>query len=142
MGWNANTSAIINCLYPVGHILITENPNNPSTYLGVGIWVAYGAGKVPVGIDTTQTEFATVGQTGGEKTHTLSVAELAQHNHGAKLAGRQSTCSTGSSLTVVDPGTTGSWYGGQSVSIDNTGSNQAHNNLQPYITTYMWKRTA
>ena len=43
---------------------MTAENTNPSTYLG-GTWVAWGAGKVPVGVDTTDTDFATVEKTGG-----------------------------------------------------------------------------
>src|SRR5215467_6824657 len=38
-------------------------------------------GRIPVGFDSGQTEFNALGKTGGEKTHTLTVAELATHDH-------------------------------------------------------------
>lgn len=90
-------------------------------------------GKVVVARDPTQTEFDTLGETGGAKNHTNTIAEMAPHNHGAHLAGRQSTCNTGSSLTIVDPGTPGSWFDGQSVRIDNNGGGQAYSIMNPYI---------
>jgi len=53
--------------HPVGSIEINITGTNPSTYLG-GTWIAWGTGKVPVGVDTTQTEFNSVEKTGGSKT--------------------------------------------------------------------------
>ena len=67
-------------IYPVGSIKMTADNTNPSTYLG-GTWVAWGAGKVPVGVDTTDTDFATVEKTGGEKEHILTTNEMPSHNH-------------------------------------------------------------
>lgn len=49
--------------------------------MSAGTWVAWGAGRVPVGVDTAQTEFNTVEKTGGEKTHTLATNEMPRHNH-------------------------------------------------------------
>ena len=131
---------IINTIYPVGHILMTENSANPSTYLGVGTWVAYGNGKVPIGIDTSQTEFNTIGLTGGEKSHILSILETPSHNHAN---------GSYSKLLKVDGGGTTSFTdnsGGEpnlnsAGTIASVGGNGAHNNLQPYIVCYMWKRT-
>lgn len=124
---------IFNAIYPVGHIYMSVNNTNPSTLFG-GTWVAWGSGRVPVGVDTTQTEFDTVEETGGEKTHTLSTNEMPQHSHGAYY--------TGSSSLTKSYG----WYGtsGNAMAYDiiNAGGNQAHNNLQPYITCYMWKRVS
>ena len=118
---------VINTIYPIGHILMTENSSNPNTYLGVGTWVQYGAGKVPVGIDSTQTEFDTIGKTGGEKAHKLTDVEM-QHAHNINTRGY-------SDYKNNDlQGTT------DVISVKNVTAT-AHNNLQPYIVCYMWKRT-
>ena len=111
---------------------------NPSTYLG-GTWVAWGSGRVPVGVDTNQTEFDTVEETGGSKTHTLTVAQLPGHTHDVpskQTAGNVSATEG----ERANAGGTGSWasYNNKTSS---TGSGEAHNNLQPYITCYMFKRT-
>lgn len=100
-----------------------------------GTWVAWGVGRVSVGVDTGQTEFNTVEKTGGAKTHTLTVAEMPSHLHGVRgkyAEGGNVAVGSGSQRLSVDQGeTTGSAGGGT-----------AHNNLQPYITSYKWKRTA
>lgn len=83
-------------------------------------------GAIPVGRDTAQAEFNSVGETGGEKTHVLTEAELAAHTHpiingsnGGSTAGRVSAWSgTG---TLADQAT------------GSAGGGAAHNNLQPYI---------
>ena len=79
--YNKIKSTICNLIYPVGSIKMTVTNTNPSTYLG-GTWSLWGAGRVPVGIDTSQTEFASVEKTGGEKTHKLKVSEMPSHEHG------------------------------------------------------------
>lgn len=125
-------------LYPVGSIYISVININPTTYFG-GVWESFGDGRVLVGVDTSQTEFNTVMKTGGEKTHKLTVQELASHAHGFQ---------GGSALfTRIDQGVKGLGAGGYWVegvgSIPNTsyaGGDQPHNNLQPYITVYMWRR--
>ena len=124
-----------NALYPVGSIYMSVNNTNPSTFFG-GTWEAWGAGKVPVGVDANDTDFATVEQTGGEKTHTLTVSEMPSHKHTVEAIG---SGTTQQELTAFNVGTTSGIdsYAG----TDFTGGGQAHNNLQPYITCYMWKRT-
>jgi microcystin-dependent protein len=87
---------------------------------------------VPVGRDATDAVyFGGLGQTGGEKTHTLTTAELASHTHGIKAY-----VSTGGSGTAkvqrVDVGTFTEF---QANASDSSGSGTAHNNLQPYVTT-------
>lgn len=123
--------------YPVGSLEFNVSGTNPSTYLGFGTWALWGAGRVPVGVDTSQTEFNTVEKTGGEKTHKLTIPEIPEHGHEFHGANNASV-SVGTGKYVVEYGTdynTGSLY------IGKTGGDQAHNNLQPYITCYMWKRT-
>jgi microcystin-dependent protein len=121
-------------VWPVGSIYISVNNTNPSTYFG-GTWVSFGAGRCLVGVDTSQTEFNTVQKTGGEKRHTLTVNEMPTHNHRAYTAG--------GSISGITHTTNVSYNNGQLGADTNTkGGNQPHNNLQPYITVYMWKRTA
>ena len=115
-----------------------------------GTWVAWGSGRVPVGVDTTQTEFETVEKIGGEKTHTLTVDEMPLHKHGENI-----TSSFGYEYPLVGENSEGGTKNGyafatsaiseknnKQVLTDSTGGNQPHNNLQPYVTCYMWKRTA
>lgn len=128
-----------NALYPVGSIYMSVNDTNPSTFFG-GTWVSWGAGKVPVGVDTNDTNFATVEQTGGEKQHTLTIAEMPEHNHTIPCT---PTANDGSEPTYqaaqVNAEATG--YHNSIVAVS-SGGGSPHNNLQPYITCYMWKRTA
>lgn len=88
-------------------------------------------GRVVVGRDATQTEFDTLGETGGAKTHTLSVAELPAHSHLQRFYSAQLAAS-GAALGAMTGGAGATSASGQST--DNTGSGTAHNNLQPYIT--------
>jgi microcystin-dependent protein len=75
-------------------------------------WAAFGQGGVLVGVDISDTDFNAASKTVGAKTHTLTVAQISSHTY------------------TVHAYQTGGGSGG------------AHNNLQPYITVYMWKRTA
>lgn len=137
-------------LYPVGSVYINASVStNPSTLLGFGTWVAWGIGKAIVGIDTSDTDFDTAGETGGEKTHLLTSEEsgLKSHQHGVqtKYLGAQSSHAhrgaDGYSATASDPYTGNA---GDSIAKNNTASDAsaAHNNLPPYQVGYVWKRTA
>lgn len=124
-------------MHPVGHIMLTTSSTNPQSIWG-GTWQAWGTGRVPVGIDTSQTEFNTLQKTGGSKTHTLTEAQIPSHSHSLNdmisYVGNQS----GASKYTVG-------YGGsefRNLYTNSKGGGQAHNNLQPYITCYMWRRTS
>ena len=130
---NDNFAQVKKDIYPVGSVYINATVGtNPGTLLGFGTWVAFGAGRVPVGIDASQVEFDTIAETGGAKTHTLTTAEIPAHNHQTNI---QSNIAN-----------SGPYIGGQgALSGDytqNTGGGGSHNNLQPYIVVYMWQRTA
>ena len=161
--------SFIKTMYPVGSIYMSVNATNPSTYFG-GTWVAWGAGRVPVGINTSDSNFNTVEKTGGAPTVTLTTAQMPAHTHtftgssattsskGAHThnIGRDTDGGSGSSrYTVHSAGVSGA--GGTSPTSSagahthtvtangtnaNTGGGGAHSNLQPYIVCYMWKRTA
>lgn len=120
--------------FPIGAIYTSVVSTNPATILGYGTWTAFGAGRTLVGVDTGQTEFDTVEETGGAKTHTLTISEMPSHNHdiyvGNVGSGSPSLSGSGNNTTP------------DSTYVSNKGGGNAHNNLQPYITVYFFKRTA
>jgi len=62
--------------WPVGSIFVAITPTNPALLLGFGVWESFAEGRVLVGLDPLQAEFDTVLETGGEKTHILTCAEV------------------------------------------------------------------
>lgn len=134
---NSRISGLLDWFYPIGTIYETTSSDlDTTTKMGNhfgGTWEVYGAGRVLVA-KSSDTEFDTIGETGGEKTHTLSVAEMPSHTH--------SRPDSPTNNTGVD------WVGakGTSAKISRTtgptGGGEAHNNLQPYIVVYRYRRIA
>lgn len=126
--------------YRIGDLFLTTIATNPSSYLG-GKWELFGPGRCLVCVDTSQTEFNSVKKTGGEKTHKLTVNEIPSHNHGFQGG---SALFTQKDQGVKGLGPGGFWVEGVGAipNTSNAGGNQAHNNLQPFITCYVWIRTA
>lgn len=140
--------------YPVGSIYMNATvATNPATLLGFGTWVAFGAGKVPIGLDAGDADFDTIGETGGTKD-----AIIPTHNHTAVTtstdAGHQHTYTrysqlqggTGGSSFWVFSSTQNTGVGYAQITSDttvaNAGESATGKNLQPYVVVYMWKRTA
>lgn len=122
--------------FPIGSVYISVVPTNPSILLGYGSWSAFAAGRVLVGIDSGQTEFDTVEETGGSKTHTLTESEIPAHTHTLQRFPN----ATGSSVGfTVDTSMSGQ-QSTTALNTTSTGGDGAHNNLQPYVVVYMWKR--
>lgn len=142
--------AVKEALFPVGSIYVNSSvTTNPGTLLGFGTWAAFGAGRVMVGLNGSDTLFDTLEETGGSKdavvvshTHTATVTDPG-HSHSVFF---DSVAQSGSPAnTVAASGTstpTGSATTGITVSNSTTGSSGTNANLQPYITVAMWKRTA
>lgn len=156
-------------IFPVGSIRMTTSTTGATTFLG-GTWVLWGAGKVPVGVDSSDSDFSTVEKTGGAKTVTLAAANMPSHNHALSSGTVTVTAvdghthqaasgtykvgsGSGSSYKYftnggsTGPATTGSGGGHThtatlSGNTGSKGSGTAHNNVQPYITCYFYKRTA
>ena len=142
--------------YPVGSIYMNAAvATNPATLLGFGTWAAFGAGKVPVGLNASDSDFDTVEETGGTKdsiipahTHTASSSSTSTdsgHTHsvarglGASGSGGDALLSgsgvqSGSATANITTETT--------TTVASTGESATGKNLQPYIVVYMWKRTA
>ena len=159
-----------NIIWPVGSVYTSILSTNPNTTFGFGTWSAFGDGRTLVGLDAGQTEFDTVEETGGAKTHALITAELAAHTHSISASGTTSSSGThthtiagqivdgtaplGAGVAGAGAGnlTSAQQYTGSggdhthTVTVTGTsgsnGSGTAHNNLQPYIVVYFWKRTA
>lgn len=95
-----------------------------ATHLG-GVAKPDWKGRVAVGLDAGQAEFDALGETGGAKTHTLTIAEMPSHNHSQTNVGsnqRQASGSPGNETPGVENAT----------NTGNQGGGNAHNNLQPY----------
>jgi hypothetical protein len=159
----AFVQAALQALHPVGSVYINAtNATNPSTLLGFGTWVAFGAGRVPVGFDAGNALFDTAEETGGSAdsvlpthTHTAtSVVTDPGHNHIIQLSNASGAIiddrlggsgadygieNVNDSATTVKTNTTGITV---ATTNANAGVSGTNGNYQPYITVYMWKRTA
>ena len=153
----ASVSGMWETIYPVGSLYISVSSTSPQTLFG-GTWV-----QIEDTFLLAAGQLYTAGQTGGEATHTLSTGELPAHTHGSKsLTGTAKAVlmddfvSGGISFTGIVSGTTPrqrSWSGTDGNAIrtitinathehDSVGSGEAHNNMPPYLSVYVWKRTA
>lgn len=142
----AAIAAATQALYPVGSIYINATSStNPGTLLGFGTWTAFGAGRVPVGFDSSQTEFDTAEKTGGSKTHThtlsdagyAKLAPVGNTQRAARIDTPSWTSNHRQDISSAANESTSSVYG-----LGLGGSSDSGSTLQPYITVYMWKRTA
>ena len=136
----------LNALYPVGSIYMSATLSTAAqvnSALG-GTWQAWGAGRVPVGVDTSDTDFNTVQKTGGSKT--------ANHRHwqsvgtdGTLYATHASSTSGAIDTRVVSRFRTQYSSVGEAVTASTREDTTYYNdtpNLQPYITCYMYLRIA
>jgi hypothetical protein len=155
----AFVQAALQVLHPVGSVYINAtNATNPGTLLGFGTWVAFGAGRVPVGFDSSNALFDTAEETGGAAdsvlpthTHTAtSVVTDPGHVHDLTFNSNVVTEGTASIAIGDDLRTTplngfiASAVTGITVATTNAnaGVSGTNGNYQPYITVYMWKRSA
>lgn len=146
---------IVDYFYDVGDVKITMTNVNPATRYPGTTWMYWGEGQFPVAVDPNQTEFNTPGKTGGAKTHILSETEMPVHTHAQNAHSHLATTRT----TSYASGTQSSWRcmsfvgtnsdyaqnvstGGATATNQNAGGGQAHNNLPPFKTCYIWQRTA
>lgn len=147
--------AVANAVYPVGSIYMSINSTNPSTLFG-GQWEQL-KDKFLLGCGDIYQN----GTTGGEASHVLTTSEMPSHNHSAStnstgghrhtFKGWWTTKGDGSATYACVARTQQNdavEYGSfatagehsHTVTVNNTGDGQAHNNMPPYLSIYMWKR--
>lgn len=130
---------------PVGVVItIDGDSSNPATLFGYGTWQVYGQGRVIVGVGSTtdangNSVAFNAGATGGEFSHTLTQSEMPQHSHTGGITGK----SGGAGYDIEGyPSQAPSNDNYKTVNTGSIGGNQAHNNIQPYVVAYLWKRVA
>ncbi|MDR1072000.1 MAG: hypothetical protein LBL21_05150 [Rickettsiales bacterium] len=130
----APTANTVEAMYPVGAIYLSTSSTNPATLFGFGTWERFGQGRALVGVNESETEFSSASKTGGAKTHTLTIAEMPSHNHGSGFQ----TGNFPNGLGGISSTTAATYFG----TFPYQGSGGAHNNLQPYIAVYIWRRVS
>lgn len=136
-------SAIMDLFYPVGTYYETSNVDFDPNVAWGGTWVLDSQGKVTVSQDTTDSDFDTLGETGGEKTHTLTVDEMPKHTHKVYYyINKNLQGGVDHLLAFGSPNSQGLSSFEAANWIGEKGGDQAHNNLQPYVVVKRWHRTA
>ena len=132
-----NGRTLLDMFYPVGAIFITTVNTNPSSYMG-GTWVRFGNGQTLVGVNESDGDFNSVQKTGGSKSHTIDYENLPPRT-GLQVnwKGGLTSYSEWKSGNLAK----GTWIMSNAYDTQSPFS-KAISNLQPYITVYMWRRTA
>ena len=122
-------------LHPVNSIYLSMDSTNPNTLFRFGTWQLIGQGRTLVGVDTSDNDFKTVNKTGGSKTQTLGIEHLPQNVYAD---------------VPTNDGTHLKWVGDEQKAnwcnrinwFRNNAPQESVSIVQPYITVYIWKRTA
>lgn len=149
LNWTLADLGILDFVYPVGSIFEwatvsgVSSPNFSTidaveAHFG-GRWEEYGSGRVLVGRANGIPEFSDVNKEGGEINHTLTIAEMPRHSHEMKWS-NEGAVGSGHGCLIRDSLSGESWPYGYWTGQD--GGGQAHNNLQPYITVFRYRRVA
>lgn len=140
--------------WPVGSIYMGVSPTSPAVLFGGGTWERWGIGRVAVSLDTSQEEFNVVEKEGGSKKSVVPAHTHAtpNHYHGVNITAANPTGTVRRQAESGADNTAGAFHnhavvGNTSTSGAGTtsGASTGAPNLsvlQPYITCYMWKRTA
>lgn len=125
---------ILDNVYPVGSIYMSVNSTNPTTLFG-GTWEQI-QGKFLFGMDSSYP----AGSTGGEITHTLTIDEMPEHNHIIYYPNAGGPYGNANICYPANSGTNMTWCA-EMCKTAPTGGGAAHNNMPPYLSVYIWKRT-
>lgn len=126
--------AIVEIVYPVGSFYVSNVLTDPAEILGAGVWERV-KGRSLFGVDESDNAFSTSGLTGGTKTEKLTIEQIPPHTHSY-------TSNNINNFVKVEASSTYGQTNDSTRTSGSTGGGQAHNNMHPYYTVYMWHRTA
>lgn len=149
-----SVDSFVDAFYPVGSIYMSVNAIDPSTFFG-GTWERIAQGRTLVGegspqqnsniltgtITSSQMNWKfNINDTGGEYEHQLTITEMPSHAHQGVIDVTDVGINNGGNLPGV--ACTYQWNTiGSYIRTKGTGGNGNHNNIQPYLVVYIWKRT-
>ena len=125
---------ILDNVYPVGSIYMSVNSTNPKNLFG-GTWEQI-QGRFLFGMNSSYP----AGSTGGEITHALTIDEMPEHNHTIYYPNAGGPYGNANIGYPEDSGTNMTWCA-EMCKTAPTGGGAAHNNMPPYLSVYIWKRT-
>lgn len=138
--------AYYDTVYPIGSVLTSIDPNfNPNTQYEGQTWVRFANGRTLIGVDEDDSDFISAEMEMGEKAHTLTVDEMPSHQHrsASSVNGEIGDYFGGSSANYgIKDGSSTPASAIYVINSSYTGGSEAHNNIQPSITVFFWKRTA
>lgn len=137
--FNEINDFLLNKVYPVGSLFFSTVDINPSDLLGFGTWEPFAQGRTIIGVGTGKDENNTSrtfrnGETGGEYTHQLTVSEIPSHSHGK--VPKMNYWVAPSTAQTITTGNSSNEY----ANTGNAGDNGKHNNIQTYVTCYIYNR--
>ena len=138
---NAAQNPLNNCPYWVGDILTTMSEIQPAQRWPGTTWVQITDCMLRAA-DSTHP----AGSTGGEKEHALTTNEGPRHSHRLGIRVNKNSGDSGVAHTSIETST--GWYDmvytdkNTLIDCESSGNSQPHNNMQPYIATYRYRRIA
>ena len=137
----------------VGQVIMSTTLDTAAKVQAIygGTWERWGAGKVPVGVDPNDSDFNAPNKSGGAKTVTLTVEQMPSHNHVLSFTANSGGIGTSKTYGTVYSSNNQSTIRNTTIpasgelaywGIDKSGGNDAHNNMPPYQSIYLWIRTA
>lgn len=125
---------ILDNVYPVGSIYMSVNSTNPENLFG-GTWEQI-QGRFLFGMNSSYP----AGSTGGEITHALTIDEMPEHNHTIYFPNAGGPYIKANMGYPENSGIDMTWCA-EMCKTATTGGSAAHNNMPPYLSVYIWKRT-
>ena len=122
--------------FPINKVEVFFDAEDHSNFLGFQ-WEMISQGKMPIGLNTSDTDFNSIGKTGGEKEVILTIDQIQPHDHkDGKINDAIAANNGGRSAVIVHKSESGT------IPTTKTGGGQPHNNMPPYIVMAFWKRIA
>ena len=145
-------TSLVDFIFPVGSVFISADEVNPQDRFPNTTWVRISQGKFLAGVgegedrnSNTYTVLSGEAEVAGEYTHTLTVEELAEHDHEIRTLNVSTNDDNAGTSGYLGSSFRGLAYSGalqseRSLQVLNTGESEAHNNIPPYIGLFIWKR--